>query len=49
MEYVFTLTEADANTVIQGLYELPVKVALPIIQKIQKQAQDQQIKEPPKE
>ena len=50
MDYTFTLTEAEANTIMQGLYELPTKLALPIIQKLNQQAQSQSVKpEAPKE
>ena len=39
--FKFEFTENEANIVLSGLSELPVKVSLGVIQKIQGQAQGQ--------
>lgn len=44
-EYKFSFTITEANTIITGLHELPVKVAVPIINKIHKQINTQFIEE----
>ena len=36
-EYKFNFTIAEANIIISGLQELPVKIAVPIINKIHEQ------------
>ena len=41
MDFIFKLTEEDANIIIAGLGELQAKVAMPIISKLQKQAKEQ--------
>ena len=41
MNYKFELTEDEANVVLSGLGELPAKVSLSVIQKIQAQAKEQ--------
>ena len=41
MEFTFTLTEQEANAVLMAIQELPAKVANPLTQKLQKQAQEQ--------
>ena len=41
MNYKFELTEDEANVVLAGLGELPAKVSLSVIQKIQAQAKEQ--------
>ncbi len=40
-EYKLTLTEQDANLVLQALGELPARVSMQLISKIQTQAQAQ--------
>ena len=47
MEFQFTLTEQEANTVLAALQELPAKICNPLSQKLQMQAQTQlqQLKE----
>ena len=40
-EYAFTLTEQEANLVLQALGELPARVSMQLINKIQAQAQAQ--------
>lgn len=37
----FELTQEEANIVVKGLMELPVKISLAIIDKLQKQADKQ--------
>lgn len=37
----FELTQEEANIIIKGLMELPVKISLPVIDKLQKQADKQ--------
>lgn len=41
MEFTFTVTEQEANMIVAGLQELPAKLANPLTQKLQKQAQEQ--------
>ena len=41
MEFTFTLTEQEANTVLIALQELPAKVCNPLTQKLRNQAQQQ--------
>ena len=41
MEFTFSFTEAEANTVLSALQELPAKIANPLTQKIQQQAKEQ--------
>lgn len=41
MNFTFTLTEEEANLMIRAIQELPAKVANPLTQKLQKQAQEQ--------
>ena len=41
IELTFKLTFEEANILIAGLQELPAKIANPIIQKMQQQAQTQ--------
>jgi hypothetical protein len=41
IELKFTLTYSEANAILAGLQELPAKIANPIIQKMQQQAQTQ--------
>lgn len=41
MEFTFKVTEQEANMIIAGLQELPAKVANPLTQKLQMQAQEQ--------
>jgi hypothetical protein len=45
MEFTFTVTEQEANMLIAGLQELPAKVANPLTQKLQLQAQEQMKKQ----
>lgn len=40
-ELTFVFTVAEANAILAALQELPAKVANPLTQKIQKQAQEQ--------
>lgn len=46
MEFTFTVTEQEANTLLAGIQELPARVANPLTQKLQKQAQEQMPKQP---
>lgn len=46
MEFTFKVTEQEANMIVAGLQELPAKVANPLTQKLQQQAQEQMPKEP---
>lgn len=41
MEFTFKVTEQEANIIVRALQELPAKIANPITQKLQKQAQEQ--------
>jgi hypothetical protein len=41
MEFTFTVNEQEANMIVAGLQELPAKVANPLTQKLQQQAQEQ--------
>jgi hypothetical protein len=41
MEYTITLTDVEVEIIGKGLQELPFKYALPVIQKLQKQCQEQ--------
>ena len=41
MEFTFTVTDQEANLLIAGLQELPARVANPLTQKLQSQAQEQ--------
>jgi hypothetical protein len=45
MEFKFTLTEQEASLIVAGLQELPAKVANPLTQKLQAQAQEQMSKQ----
>jgi hypothetical protein len=38
MTYTFTLTEQEANAVLQAIQELPARIANPLTQKLQEQA-----------
>lgn len=40
--YKFELTEQEANIILAGLHELPYRVAISIITKLQEQANKQQ-------
>lgn len=39
--FTFTVTETEANSILQGLNELPAKIANPLIQKLVSQAASQ--------
>lgn len=41
MEFNFTLTEQEANTILQALQEIPARVANPLTKKLMEQAQTQ--------
>jgi hypothetical protein len=41
IDLTFTLTIDEANTILQGLLELPAKVCNPLSNKIKQQAQEQ--------
>ena len=41
MEYVFTVTDQEAQFIAQGLGELPTKVGMGLLIKLQKQATEQ--------
>lgn len=41
MNYTFTVTGEEANIIAAALAEMPFKVASPLIQKLQMQAQQQ--------
>jgi hypothetical protein len=41
MEFVFKLTEAEANLILAGLQEMPARLANPLTQKLQLQASEQ--------
>jgi hypothetical protein len=41
IDLTFTLTLDEANTVLQGLLELPAKICNPLSNKIKQQAQEQ--------
>lgn len=41
MDYIFKLSDQDAQIVINALAELPFRVSAPVIQKIQTQAAEQ--------
>jgi predicted DNA-binding transcriptional regulator YafY len=45
MEFTFKVTEQEANALLMALQELPARVANPLTQKLQKQAQEQMPKE----
>lgn len=45
MEFTFTVTEQEANMILGGLQELPAKLANPLTQKLQRQAQEQMPKQ----
>lgn len=45
MEFTFKVTEQEANMIIAGLQELPAKLANPLTQKLQTQAQEQMPKQ----
>ena len=45
MEYTLTLTEADLQLINNGLQELPMKFAAPLVMKINKQITEQAIPE----
>lgn len=40
-EFIFTVTEQEANLIINALQELPARVANPLTMKLQEQAQTQ--------
>lgn len=40
-EFTFTITEQEANAVLNALQELPAKIANPLTMKLQEQAQSQ--------
>jgi len=40
--FTFTFTEEELNLVFRGLGELPAKLSLELIQKLSKEAQEQQ-------
>jgi hypothetical protein len=42
MEYKFTVTETEANYILNCIQELPAKIANPLTQKLQLQAKEQQ-------
>ena len=46
MNFTFTVTEQEANMILAGIQELPAKVANPLTQKLQTQAQEQMPKQP---
>jgi hypothetical protein len=41
MDFKFEVTEQEANLIIQGLGELPAKISMNLIAKIQTQANEQ--------
>jgi|688.fasta_scaffold1170455_2 hypothetical protein len=41
IEFNFRVTYDEANVIIAGLQELPAKIANPLTQKLQQQAQEQ--------
>lgn len=41
MEFTFKVTEQEANAILMALQELPARVANPLSQKLQQQAQEQ--------
>lgn len=41
MEFTFKVTEQEANAILMALQELPARVANPLSQKLQQQAQAQ--------
>ena len=41
MEFTFTVTEQEANLLIQALAELPAKVSMQLLLKLQQQAMGQ--------
>lgn len=45
MEFTFTVTDQEANLLVAGLQELPARVANPLTQKLQEQAQAQMPKQ----
>lgn len=45
MEFTFKVTEQEANVILMGIQELPARVANPLTQKLQAQAQEQMPKE----
>jgi predicted DNA-binding transcriptional regulator YafY len=49
MEFTFKVTEQEANAILTGLQELPARVANPLSQKLQQQAQEQLPKQGPQE
>ena len=49
MEFTFKVTEQEANAILAGLQELPARVANPLSQKLQQQAQEQLPKQEPQE
>lgn len=49
MEFTFRVTEQEANMIIAGLQELPAKVANPLTNKLQTQAQEQIPKQEPQQ
>ena len=40
-EFTFQVTYEEANIILAGLQELPAKIANPLTQKLQQQAQEQ--------
>lgn len=41
MEFTFTLTEQEANVLLNALQEVPARIANPLTQKLQMQAREQ--------
>lgn len=41
MEFTFKVTEQEANAILMAVQELPARVANPLTQKLQQQAQEQ--------
>ena len=47
MDFVFILTEQEANALIVAIQELPAKIANPLTEKLQRQASEQVTKQEP--
>jgi len=41
IQFTFSVTYEEANIILAGLQELPAKIANPLTQKLQQQAQEQ--------
>lgn len=41
MDYTFTVTEQEANAILQAIQELPARIANPLTAKLQLQAKQQ--------